>query len=72
MNESATLMVTGMKCGGCESNVTTKLKALGGVKSVSASSQDKQVNVVFDATKTSLEAITKAITEAGYTVVDDN
>jgi copper chaperone len=72
MNESATLTVSGMKCGGCENNVTTKLKTLAGVKSVSASSQDKLVNVVFDAEKTNLAVITKAISEAGYTVIDDN
>lgn len=70
MIESATLAVTGMKCGGCENNVTTKLKALDGVKSVVASSKDKEVQVEFDADKTSLTAIVQAITEVGYTVED--
>jgi copper chaperone CopZ len=36
--------------------------------SVTASSKDKEVNVEFDAGKTSLEAITEAITEAGFSV----
>ena len=70
MIESATLAVTGMKCGGCENNVTTKLKALDGVKSASASSKDKEVKVSFDEDKTSLAAIAQAIIEAGYTVED--
>jgi copper chaperone len=72
MTESATLNVTGMKCGGCENNVTTKLKALEGVKSVVASSSDRQVKVEFDENKTSLEAIERVITEVGYTVVHND
>lgn len=57
-----------MKCGGCEANVMSKLQAIDGVLSVNASSKDKQVNVEFDTGKTSLDAITEAITEAGFTV----
>jgi copper chaperone len=72
MIESASLTVTGMKCAGCENNVTTKLKSLEGVKSAIASSKDKLVKVEFDATKTSPEAIGQAITEVGYTVVNDD
>ena len=68
MTESVSLTVIGMKCGGCETNVTTKLKAIDGVLSVNASSKDKEVNVEFDAEKTSLDAITGAIIDAGFTV----
>jgi copper chaperone len=70
MVESASLTVTGMKCGGCENNVTTKLKALEGVKSATASSKNQEVNVEFDAKKTSLKAIAQAIADVGYTVVN--
>jgi copper chaperone len=72
MIESATLTVTGMKCGGCENSVITKLKTVDGIKSASASSKEKEVKVEFDTIKTSLKAIANAITDAGYTVVDDN
>lgn len=72
MIESASLTVTGMKCGGCETNVTTKLKTLEGVKSATASSKNKEVKVEFDAKKTSLKAIVQAITDIGYTVIDDS
>jgi len=68
MTESVSLTVTGMKCGGCEANVTSKLEAIDGVLSVHASSKDKEVNVEFDAEKTSLDAIAKAVTDAGFTV----
>jgi copper chaperone len=71
MIESATLTVTGMKCGGCENNVTTKLKTIDGVIAVSASSKDKTVKVEFDTTKTSPKAIAKAITDVGYMVIDE-
>lgn len=68
MIESVSLTVTGMKCGGCETNVTNKLKAIDGVLSVNASSKDKEVNVEFDAGKTGLDAITEAIIDAGFSV----
>lgn len=68
MTESVSLTVTGMKCGGCETNVASKLKAIDGVLSVSASSKDNEVNVEFDSGKTSLDIITAAIVDAGFTV----
>ena len=68
MTESVSLTVTGMKCGGCEANVTSKLKAIDGVLSVHASCTNREVNVEFDAEKTSLDVIAKAITDAGFTV----
>jgi copper chaperone len=68
MTESVSLTVFGMKCGGCEANVTDKLKAIDGVVSATASFQDKEVNVEFDAGKTSLEGIVGAIVDAGFTV----
>ncbi len=57
-----------MKCGGCETNVTNKLKAVDGVLSVNASSKNKEVDVEFDTEKTSLDVITDAIIDAGFTV----
>ncbi|MDP3875911.1 MAG: heavy-metal-associated domain-containing protein [Methylobacter sp.] len=71
MSESITLTVTGMKCGGCETNVTNKLQAIDGVLSVSASSKNNEVNVDFDSGKTSLDAITSTITDAGFSVEAD-
>ena len=59
MTESVSLTVIGMKCGGCEANVTSKLKAIDGVLSVNASSKNNEVNVEFDAEKTNPEAVSK-------------
>ena len=68
MAESIELTVTGMKCGGCESNVKNKLGAIDGVLAVTASSKEKKVGVDYDAEKTDLAAIKAAIAEAGFTV----
>ena len=68
MSESISLAVSGMKCGGCETNVKTKLTALDGVESVEAMHKENQVDVVFDADKTNREVMTKIITDAGFVV----
>lgn len=68
MTESVSLTVIGMKCGGCEANVTGKLKAIDGVLSVNASSKNNEVDVEFDAEKTNLDVITDTIIDAGFTV----
>jgi len=68
MTESISLTVIGMKCSGCEANVTGKLKAIDGVLSANASFQNKEVNVEFDTEKTTLDVITGAIVDAGFTV----
>lgn len=68
MPESVSLAVTGMKCGGCESNVKTKLNTVDGVLSIEASSKENKVEVEFDEGKTSVEAISAAIVDAGFGV----
>jgi copper chaperone len=68
MTESVSLSVQGMKCGGCESNVTEKLNAIDGVISVTASSKENQVDIEYDADKTSLDVLSKTITDAGFVV----
>lgn len=68
MTEKVTLNVSGLKCGGCESNVKNKLNTVEGVQFVDASSKENSVTVEFEESKTSLEAISQAITEAGFTV----
>ncbi len=70
MIETVLLNVNGMKCGGCESNVSAKLKSIDGILSINASSKDNEVNVEFDTEKTSLDIIKDAISEAGFTLED--
>jgi len=68
MIESVVLIVTGMKCGGCETNITGKLEAINGVISVKASFKDETVGVDYDTEKTTLDAIEDTIADAGFTV----
>ncbi len=68
MSESVSLNVSGMKCGGCESNVKTKLAEIDGVISVEAMNKENKVDVEFDSAKTNVEAISQAITDAGFVV----
>jgi copper chaperone len=68
MIESVVLSVLGLKCGGCETNVNSKLGVVDGVVAVKVSSKDKNVSVEFDTEKTSLEAIKAVIQAAGYSV----
>jgi len=70
MTESIVLNVAGLKCGGCETNVKTRLSAIAGVSKVEASFKNAQVSVAFDDSQTTLEAIKSAIAELGFTVVD--
>lgn len=60
-----------MKCGGCETNVSTKLSEIEGVVSVNASFENNQVTIVFDNDKTTLAILKAVITEAGYSVNSD-
>lgn len=68
MIESASIIVTGMKCGGCETTVKNTLQALDGVLQVNASSKNDQVDVEFDDDKITLDDIKTSITNAGFTV----
>lgn len=68
MTESVVLTVTGMKCGGCETNVKNKLLTIEGINTITASAKNNEVVVEFDNEKANLDAIKNAITEAGFTV----
>ncbi|MCQ8117552.1 heavy-metal-associated domain-containing protein [Methylomonas sp. MO1] len=68
MSESASLTVSGMKCGGCESSIVSKVSAIAGVVTVQASHKDKRVEVEFDPAQTDLDEIEDVITDAGFKV----
>lgn len=57
------LKVEGMTCGGCEAAVKMAAKSVAGVKAVSASHQKGVAEVTYDPSRTTPEAIAKAITE---------
>ncbi|MBI2835806.1 MAG: heavy-metal-associated domain-containing protein [Acidobacteria bacterium] len=58
-----TLKVTGMTCGGCEAAVKMAASKVDGVKDVKASYEKGTAEVSYDPSKTSPEAIAKAVTK---------
>ncbi|MFQ6007984.1 MAG: cation transporter, partial [Candidatus Zixiibacteriota bacterium] len=62
-----TVSIKGMTCGGCERSVTTALlKVPGVIKVCSVSYKEGMAGVCFDPTKTSGDALVKAVSNIGY------
>jgi copper chaperone len=68
MTQTVNLTVTGMKCGGCESNVVEKLTALDGVISASADCKENYVSVEFEPEKIEIDDLEDVIIAAGFGV----
>jgi len=56
-----TMKVTGMTCSGCEAAVKIAAKQIDGVKDAKASYAKGTADITYDSTKTSPDAIAKAI-----------
>jgi copper ion binding protein len=67
--EQKTLKVEGMSCDHCVMAVTNALSGLSGVADVVVSLKDKTASFKFDSALAPIEDIVKAITEAGFEVV---
>ena len=65
---NVTLKSSAIRCGGCASNVRNVLSHADGVRSVSVDPATKVVEVEFDESATSTEAIASRLAEAGYPV----
>lgn len=61
--------VQGMTCAGCEETIKHAVNELDGILDVIPSYENENTEVKFDKTKTSKEAIEKAINSTGYKVV---
>lgn len=64
----ASLKIEGMTCTECEQSVAKGVNELAGIDSISANHMDSTAFVRFDASKTDLAQITKAIEDRGYEV----
>ena len=65
--ETASLNITGMTCGGCESSITTALMNQDGViKVVSIDHKTGLATVCFDPTKVESDNLAKLVTKKGY------
>lgn len=63
-----TLNVAGMKCGGCEKQITETLQGLAGVTGAQASHKAGTVEVQYDEAAADVEAIKTAIRGKGFEV----
>lgn len=64
--QTVTLSVPGMTCAACPFTVKKALTKVKGVSKATASFEAKQATVTFDDTQTSVAALIKATTEAGF------
>lgn len=60
------LNVSGMTCRACPITVKKALEKVSGVSKIDVRYEKKQVVVTFDDTKTNIDALVKATTNAGY------
>lgn len=63
------LNVEGMTCMHCKASVEKAVKGLAGVQSAAVDLAKKNVTVVYDGGRLSVDAIKEAITDAGYDLV---
>jgi mercuric ion binding protein len=63
---TTTLLVPDMTCTACPITVKKVLSRMPGVTEVSVNFEKRQVTVVFDDTKTTVDALTGATADAGY------
>lgn len=64
--QTVTLAVSKMTCAACPITVKQALSRVPGVTEVSVSFETKQATVVFDDSQTTVAALTRATTDAGY------
>ena len=64
--QTVVLDVQNMTCELCPITVKKALSRVPGVTEVSVSNEKKQATVVFDDTQTTVAALTRATTDAGY------
>ena len=66
--ENVTLKVEGMSCGSCVNKIEGSVSELAGVNQVNVKLADGQVEVSFNESQVSLDAIKEAIENRGYDV----
>jgi periplasmic mercuric ion binding protein len=64
--KTVTLAVQHMTCAACPGTVKKSLLDVPGVTNVAVSAEDKTAVVTFDDSKTQVDALVKATTNAGY------
>ena len=67
MTTTGQFSVKGMTCGNCVQHVEKALQEVSGVSSVAVDLDNQQATIQYDPAIATLESMTTAVTEAGYT-----
>ena len=65
-NQTTTLNINGMTCGGCVKSVTTSLNQVTGVQQADVSLEQNNAVINFDDSQTNETALKQAIEDAGF------
>ena len=68
--QTAEFKITGMTCNACSSKVTKAVKGVPGIVTANVSHEKGNAVVEFDKSKTSVEALKKAILASGFKVTE--
>jgi len=64
------LEVKGMTCASCEKHINHSVNQLNGIINISTSYENRNTEIEFDNSKTTLEEIEKAVNSTGYSVIN--
>jgi mercuric ion transport protein len=64
--------IKGMTCAGCEEHVKAEINELPGIAQLTVSYEKRNAIVVFDPSKTTVNALHDAINKTGYKVIDQS
>ena len=65
------LKVEGMTCQHCVQTVSETVGKMAGIQKVEVNLEQKLVNVEFDESKSTIDAISSRIADAGFEIVED-
>jgi len=60
--------IKGMTCSSCEEHINHSVNQLSGILKVKSSYENKNVEIEFDSSKTTIEEIEKAVNSTGYSI----
>jgi copper chaperone CopZ len=68
--QTVNLKIKGMTCTSCEEHINHSVNQLNGILNVKSSYENKNTEIEFDNSKTTIEEIKKAVNTTGYTVIN--
>jgi len=68
--QAVSLEIKGMTCSSCEEHINHSVNQLNGIVKVKSSYENRNAEIEFDNSKTTIEEIKKAVNTTGYTVIN--